>query len=516
MSAHPETVGSADRQAAREYEELVNNLDDIVFRLDERARWLFLSPAWQTRLGWPVENCIGQPAARVLHASDRRDVIRTWAAIISGQKESYRGELRVRDVAGNYRWMLASARGLRDDAGKLRGVTGTMTDVSTAKAVEAELIAARAAAEVANKAKSEFLATMSHELRTPLNAVIGLSESLLELGPPFDPERTKRYLTIVLQSGRQLLAQINDILDLARIEAGRIQISAGLFDLGALCAAAIEMTQREVRAKQLVTELHRPPAPLFVNADERLLRQVIHNLVSNAVKFTPKEGRIELTVARLPAGGVSVAVRDTGIGIAREKIPLLFKPFSQLDSSLARQFGGTGLGLALVERLVRMHGGSVAVESAPGAGSTFTVELPASVVVVERERPTDRPPRPRSVVIVDDDPHQHTLVGDYLRRRGFNVVHCANGADALAAITATEPGLAIVDLNMPGMNGLELIARLRQTPQGRSLPILAATALVEAEQAQRCRAAGADAHLPKPLSLTALAQRISSLTGIVL
>uniref|UniRef100_UPI002DD6594A hybrid sensor histidine kinase/response regulator n=1 Tax=Sphingomonas sp. TaxID=28214 RepID=UPI002DD6594A len=431
-----------------------------------------------------------------------------------GQIDSFRGEVRFNTADGGSRWMLVSARSIRDASGVLRGGTGTLTDISAAKAVEADLVAARAAAEVANQAKSEFLSAMSHELRTPLNAVIGLSESLLEAGAAVDATRTRRYLGIIHDSGKQLLAQINDILDLARIEAGRIQLNVTSFDLGLLAAAAVESVQRDARAKHLVTEVQRPPAPLIVSADERLLRQVVQNLVSNAVKFTPARGGVTVSVATNAAGTVVIAVRDTGIGIPPDKLDRLFKPFSQVDSSLARAFGGTGLGLVLVQRLVRLHGGTVTVASTPGAGSTFTIELPASIVVPPVTPPADLPPRARRVVLVDDDPRQHTLVGDYLRDHRIEVVHCDSGESALQAIAAAEPGLALVDINMPGMNGLDLIARLRQTPHGRNLPIVAVSALTEAEAVARCRAAGANAHLPKPVSLTALALNLRTFAGL--
>jgi PAS domain S-box-containing protein len=365
--------------SAREFRDLVNSLDDVVFRFDEAGHWSYLSPAWEKRLGWRIDDCVGRAAVKFLHREERGHVLRHWSAVLAGEFHDYRREVRFLDAAGGYRWMLVSARGLRDDDGTLRGVTGTLTDVSAFKAVEAELIAARAAAEVANKAKSEFLSTMSHELRTPLNAVIGLSESLLEVGPPFDADRTRRYLGLIQQSGRQLLAQINDILDLARIEAGRVKVNATQFDARTLCATALEAVQRECAVKQLDARIESPAGPVPVVADERLLRQLMQNLAGNAVKFTAPRGSIVLSVDRRPDGGLALAVSDTGIGIAPEKIGLLFKPFSQLDSSLSRQFGGTGLGLVLVDRIARLHGGTVTVQSELHKGSTFTVELPATI-----------------------------------------------------------------------------------------------------------------------------------------
>jgi CheY-like chemotaxis protein len=247
-----------------------------------------------------------------------------------------------------------------------------------------------------------------------------------------------------------------------------------------------------------------------VNADERLLRQMLQNLVSNAMKFTPPNGRVELRVERRPEGGVTLAVSDTGIGIPEEKRHLLFKPFSQLDTSLGRRFGGTGLGLSLVDRLARLHGATVAVQSVVGQGSTFSVALPASVV----------PPAPAAIapgaliLLVDDDAAQHTLVGDYLQRQGFEMVHCQRGEEALAEVRRRAPRVAIVDINIPDMSGIELIGRLRVMPNGARLPILALTALTELEDVSRSRAAGANAHLPKPVSLAALLNAVRQLAGL--
>jgi signal transduction histidine kinase len=238
------------------------------------------------------------------------------------------------------------------------------------------LIAAKREAETADRAKSEFLSTMSHELRTPLNAVIGLSESLLEDGADGEPERLRKYLEIIHRSGRQLLSQINDVLDLARIEAGQIRLVPAPVDLGAVGAVSAEAHQRVARARGITVSSRRVDRTLRVAADERLLRQALGNLLSNAIKFTPEGGTVAVEVDECPGGMARVTVRDSGIGIPPEKVGLLFRPFLQLDSSLTRKFGGTGLGLSLVDRIVRMHGGRVEVESEVGRGSAFSVMLP--------------------------------------------------------------------------------------------------------------------------------------------
>ena len=491
-----------------DYRNLVESLDNIVFRLSRNGQWTFLSSAWETQLGWTVPASLGRSAVRFVHPGDRRGVFASWRRLCQEDSAPFRGEVRVLRPDGTVRWMLVNAR-VQAGPGSGNVMTGTLTDISTSKQIEADLIAARVAAESANKAKSDFLSTMSHELRTPLNAVIGLSESLMEMGASFDADRTKRYLGIIHNSGRQLLTQIDDILELARIEAGRTQLNPVPFNLTSLMSSVAEWAQRDARGKSQEVVFQRPSEPIVVNADERIVRQLLQNLVSNAVKFTPPNGRIVLRVERRPEGGVTLAVSDTGIGIPENKRHLLFKPFSQLDASMSRRFGGTGLGLSLVDRLARLHGATVDVQSVVGEGSTFSVSLPASAAP-----PTPAPIAPGALILlVDDDEAQHTLVGDYLKQEGFEMLHCQRGEDALAEVGRRAPNLAIVDINMPGMSGIELIGRLRVMPNGARLPILALTALTELEDVSRSRAAGANAHLPKPVSLVALINSVRQLAG---
>jgi signal transduction histidine kinase len=455
---------------------------------------------------------------KYVHPEDRATVLRSWAGVQSGRQHGFRGEVRFCQTNGSFRWMLVAARPQRDAAGLMVGVTGTLTDITAAKNAEAELIAARTTAEAASRSKTEFLSTMSHELRTPLNAVIGLSESLLDEATALEPARVRRYLGMIHSSGRQLLTRINDILDFVRIDAGRVQIEPTRFDLGTLVANAVEAVRRELNAKSLRTEIQRPKDPLLVEADQRLLNQALHYILDNAIKFTPAGGLLSASVSLRPEGGVKIALRDSGIGMPPAQLGRLFEPFSQADASLSRPYRGTGLGLSLVERIVRLHGGSVSVVSAPGAGSTFTIELPPSVLavpIVTRSAPATESAS-RRVLLVDADVNQHTILGDYLQRQGWNVMHCDRGETALATLDTRPPALAIVDVHLPGISGLELIARLRAAPETKLLPIIAIAALATHESAQRCRAVGANLFLAKPIALRALSEHIHQLTGLPL
>jgi PAS domain S-box-containing protein len=362
-----------------EYRSLIESLDSVVFRVGTTGRWTFLSPAWNSQLGWAVEASVGRPILRFVAPADRRRALRVWRRIALNHRALERVELRFHTADGRERWMLATVRLSCPAQQPERHITGTLIDITAAKIAEAELISARVAAEAANKAKSDFVSAMSHELRTPLNAVIGLSESLLAMPEEIDAARMQRYLGMIRDNGRQLLFQINDILDWVRLDASKVQLNLTRFDLGPVMTAAIDQAQRAAKEKSLAMVLNRPVEPVLIQADERLIRQVVSNLLNNALKFTPAGGRVEVTLRIRPEGGTVLVFKDTGIGIPVDQRDRLFKPFSQLNPASDRPFGGTGLGLSLVDRIVRLHGGQVSVESASGLGSVFTVELPASV-----------------------------------------------------------------------------------------------------------------------------------------
>jgi PAS domain S-box-containing protein len=359
-----------------DYGFVLNGVRDVVFRTDAGGRWVYLNRAWRDLTGWGVEESMGREISDFVVAEGARSAGQRLARVAAGDADAGRWEARVRRAGGDERWCLINARRVSRPESDAPEVVGTLTDIDDVKQDQLALAAAKREAETANRAKSEFLSTMSHELRTPLNAVIGLTESLLEDGTDGDAERLRKYLEIIHRSGRQLLSQINDVLDLARIEAGQIRLVPAPVDLAAVGALSAEAHQRAARARGISLSSRRVERALLVSADERLLRQALGNLLSNAIKFTPEGGAVAVEVTEEPDGTARVTVRDSGIGIPPEKVGLLFRPFLQLDSSLTRKFGGTGLGLSLVDRIVRMHGGRVEVESEVGRGSAFSVILP--------------------------------------------------------------------------------------------------------------------------------------------
>ena len=375
---------------------------------------------------------------------------------------------------------------------------------------EAALRRAGIEAERANAAKSEFLATVSHEIRTPLTGVLGYADLLLATKPR--PDQRPR-LERLREAGETLGALIDDLLDLSRIEAGRIGIQTAPFDLPALLDRVIALVSPVAAAKGLRLDLATDPAlPTHVSGDAKRITQVLLNLLNNAVKFTD-HGTVTLSATR-DAGGVVFSVTDTGIGIAEADLPKLFQRFSQIDGSNSRSYGGTGLGLAISRGLVEAMGGTISVTSAPGAGSVFRVSLP----LVETQAPeTDEGAAriaapPSRILLVEDSVQNREIVQAILERAGHRVITATDGVEGVAAARAGGFDLVLMDMQMPRMDGAAATAAIRALPPptGR-VPILALTANVLPEQIAALRAAGADAHLGKPFTADGLLQACHAL-----
>jgi len=395
----------------------------------------------------------------------------------------------------------------------------------------AELSAANAELARASRLKDEFLASMSHELRTPLNTVLGLSEALQEEVYGSLNERQLRSLGTIEESGRHLLALINDILDVSKIEAGKVQLDIAPVSVGSVCQASLGLVKQSAFGKRLKVSSNIDSAVTTLQADERRLKQVLVNLLSNAVKFTPEGGEIGLEVVGDREHEVAhFTVWDTGIGISQEDMGRLFQPFVQLDSSLSREHVGTGLGLALVRRLTELHGGGVSLESKVGKGSRFTVSLPwqpvdgdqgtamtkqGSVTSGQGVLTTDHR-SPITVLLAEDHEANIKTIGDYLEACGYQVIVARNGVEAVARAGEEAPDVILMDIQMPEMDGLEAIRRVRADTDPSTglrtgladVPIIALTALTMPGDREQCLEAGADAYLSKPVSLRELTRAI--------
>ncbi len=382
---------------------------------------------------------------------------------------------------------------------------------------------ARLEAERSSRAKSQFLATMSHELRTPLNAIIGYSELMTQHPARFATESAKDPLERILRAGRHLLNLINELLDMAKIEAGKANFVYEDVDVAALVRDVIETTrslaEQNGNAVTVVCPVALPP----LRTDPKRLMQVVLNLLSNACKFTER-GRVEVSVMPVQAEGrkwIDLAVTDTGIGMAHEQMERLFEDFSQGDAATQRKFGGTGLGLAISRRICRAMGGDLTVASELGKGSTFTARLPErpppddgspkptqALPTVEMKLPA---PKPGVVLVIDDDPEARELIVDRLTRHGFATATAADGMEGLHRARALNPAAITLDIAMPGLNGWSVLAALKEDPELCVVPVIIVAAL--GSELKKGFSLGAAACLTKPVDFNLLADTLNHLTG---
>jgi PAS domain S-box-containing protein len=430
-------------------------------------------------------------------------------------KDYTQRDLEIAERFADYAWDITERkqmeRALADERNQL------------AKRVEeraADLIRANTNLARALRVKDEFLANMSHELRTPLNAILGLSESLGEqIAGPLN-EKQQKYITTISESGRHLLSLINDILDLAKIEAGQISLDINRVDVQSVCEASLRMIKQLAQNKRQDVTVEIDDDIGLIWADERRLKQMMVNLLSNAVKFTPEDGKIGLEVhGNKNENEVMITVWDNGIGMQEKDLSRLFQPFAQLDSGLARETTGTGLGLALVAQMVRLHGGSVRVNSHPEQGSRFTIVLPwepalaidtASKMKVTgkfRALKLDANNRP-TILLIEDTDEVIMMIRDYLELAGYQVVTARDGVEGITQAQLIHPDLILMDVMMPRMDGLEATRTLRSDPEFEGTPIIALTALAMPSDRERCIRAGMNDYMSKPVNLKELVKTI--------
>jgi PAS domain S-box-containing protein len=378
--------------------------------------------------------------------------------------------------------------------------------------------------------KNEFLATMSHELRTPLNAILGMSEALEDEVFGDLNERQIKSLRTIRRSGRHLLSLINDILDVSKIEAGKLELEIVTTAVQDLCSSSLIFVKQQAFDKQIKLDVQLPPAVGNIAVDERRMRQVLINLLSNAVKFTPAGGQIILSVARQEkedsedeSSWIEFKVTDTGIGISAVNQLKLFQPFVQLDSSLNRQYAGTGLGLTLVKQIVELHGGTVDLKSELQQGSCFTVQLPHTCLLSDQETCsfsifdslTSHPQMSNQqiatsplILLAEDQEANISTFSSYLTAKGYQIIVAENGQKAIDLTHSERPNLILMDIQMPYVDGIQAITTIRQNPELVGIPIIALTALAMAGDRERCLAAGASDYLTKPVKLKQLNQKI--------
>jgi PAS domain S-box-containing protein len=430
-------------------------------------------------------------------------------------------------------WLLMNGTPILDAAGRLQGYRGVDKDITARKAVEGELVAARNAADAANRTKSEFLANMSHEIRTPLNGILGYVQ-LLELEPLTPAQR--EYLAAISTSGKNLSELINDIIDMSKIEAERVALEHEEFSVRACLMAAVTMQRARAAQKGLPLQVRiADDMPASLVGDELRLRQVVLNLLSNAVKFTER-GSITISAAvrerTATTATVEIAVTDTGIGMSSEATQAIFEPFVQADSSVTRRFGGSGLGLAISRRLIELMGGRISVESVESVGSTFSVLVPLSLGRPVAELPelvtigasnavgglritgvAGEPggrAAPHTVLLVEDNEMNQRFGMTLLKTLGYAATLAADGEAALAALDQARFDVVLMDIQMPVMDGRKALKllRKRESPLGRHTPVIALTAFALKGDAERFLVDGFDGYLSKPLLIQDLIETI--------
>jgi len=521
------------RKSESLFRDLFESARDLIIVLSPAGGIVSLNPAFEARTGWRRDEWIKKPFEKLVHPEDLTLAYQNLArAARGGSTDLF--VLRIRGADGKY-FAAELQLAAEVQSGSVTGLLGIARDVTERKLAENVLRKAKEAAEAAARIKSEFLANMSHEIRNPLNAILGMGELLLET--PVSPEQ-RDYLNILKRSGENLLGIINNVLDFSKIEAGRLELEHIEFDLAPLIGETMEALAVEAHEKGLELACRLDPAlPVRLRGDPVRLKQVLTNLIGNAIKFTEKGEvvlRAGLRERERGEGVLLFSVSDTGIGIPRDKLDLVFESFTQADSSVTRKYGGTGLGIPISRQLVEMMGGRIWAESTPGKGSTFhfTAKFgmgdgagaPSPEVDLSREEVcTPAPGRVQSaengtlrILLVEDSEDNRLLIKSFLKNTPHVVDIAENGREALDKFKAARYDLVLMDMQMPVMDGYTATRMIREW-EGKNIankrtPIIALTAHALEYDNNRSMEAGCDSHLTKPVKKEVLLESIKAMS----
>ncbi|MGI8500732.1 MAG: hybrid sensor histidine kinase/response regulator [Hassallia sp.] len=520
------------RQQENQLRLITNAVPVFISYVDAEQRYRFNNKKYEELYGVPASEIYGKHIQEFMDESVYQSIRPYVEAALLGEQVTY--ETKVFDKDGASRYVEVCYVPQFNPEGAVEGFVALISDISDRKKAEQEreelLLrekAARTEAETANRLKDEFLATLSHELRTPLNAMSGWTQLLTTR--KFDETTTARALETINRNTKSLKILIEDVLDVSRIITGKLNLKVTPVELITVVEAALDTVRPAAEAKEIRLENISDSSVGLVLGDANRLQQIVWNLVSNAIKFTPHGGRVDVQLVQLDSH-VQIRVRDTGEGIAAEFLPYVFERFRQADSSSTRSHGGLGLGLAIVRHLVELHGGTVRAESPGiGQGATFIVTLPCKSVSVQQVTPEQlSPTEPNKVaenclpileglrvLIVDDEADARDLITAMLEPLGVEVMAAASAIEALVALQAFQPDVLISDIGMPGENGYALIRQLRalEQKQGGRIPAVALTAYARAEDRTQALLAGFQLHVSKPVNQAELAAVVANLAG---
>ena len=517
-------IEQAVRESEAQFRTLADSVSDLIIRSGPTGQRRYVSPSCRAMLGYEQDELVDGPRGTFIHPLDREHLEVRMAAIVAGDKDNVITSRAIRRD-GSVIWVEARISLVHDVAtGALVEIVSVIRDISQHKAIEERLERARLEAENASRLKSEFLANMSHEIRTPMNGIIGMTGLLL--GTPLDPDQ-RRYADAVRISADALLSVINDILDLSKLEAGKLNLEIVPFGFATIVEDCVELLAAKAADKgiRLTAELDERARRTYLG-DPTRLRQIILNLLSNAVKFTDR-GFVALRVsaeAHGTASRVRIRVEDSGIGMDAAGKAKLFRKFEQADGTVARRFGGTGLGLAISKQLIDRMNGRIGVESELGQGSVFTAELilPATDAAPTEPAPpieatpaaAPRDERRHRILVAEDNHINQLLVVTLLEEAGYLVDVAKDGLEALAAVRQGSYDLVLMDAQMPNMDGLQATRAIRDLADGRRrIPIIALTANAMAGDREHYIAAGMDDYLSKPLDAAAMLSMVQAWTA---
>ncbi len=509
------------KEALKKSERLFRILTEIspvgIFRSDAAGQTVYANERACQIIGASLEEVLGCSGGDRIHPDDRRRVYKTWLCAIAHQLP-WQQEYRILHQEGRTIWVLAQTDLEREETGNVIGYVGTLTDITERKQAEIALEQALAAAEAANRAKSNFLASMSHELRTPLNAILGFSQILSPSESLTEQEREQ--IEIIKSSGEHLLEIINDILSMSKIEAGQITLNQNSFDLYELLDSLKDMLQLKAKSKGLPLNFeYAKNIPQYIETDETKLRQVLINILGNAIKFT-QQGIVTLRVSaatNLDKLKIKFEVSDTGPGIAPEEIDILFEPFVQTKAG-KKSIEGTGLGLPISREFVRLMGGDITVSSIVGQGSIFTFDIKVTLAdsvdiettVASRRVVGLEPNQPKyRILIVEDIEQNRLLLVKLLTPLGFEVREAINGQEAVTMWQSWQPNLIVMDMKMPVMDGCEATKRIREAPNSQDTMIIALTASAFDEQREDILKVGCNDFISKPFRAEVLYEKIA-------